>query len=242
MNLGRAQSLMTLAGAVGTAWVLGCMNPTDSTQNNETLAMSQAGEADSSGHGGGVGKTTICHIPPGNPANAHTITVGNPAVKAHLAHGDYLGMCKVVSKNSKPCSDHPGQGPAHEGLAPERGGGKVAVCHIPPGNPANKHTIVVGAAAVKAHLAHGDYLGACTGETAPAISVDCGSDNGGGAVGNGHGNNGNGHNGGTDGDGHTGTGDHGTDTTKTSTGGTGTTGTGGTNGGHTGTDSTSLNF
>ena len=41
----------------------------------------------------GVDKVTICHIPPGNPDNAHTITVGAPAVPAHLAHGDYLGEC-----------------------------------------------------------------------------------------------------------------------------------------------------
>jgi hypothetical protein len=38
-------------------------------------------------------KVTICHIPPGNPANAHTITVGAPAVKAHIKHGDTLGAC-----------------------------------------------------------------------------------------------------------------------------------------------------
>jgi hypothetical protein len=39
-------------------------------------------------------KVTICHVPPGNPANAHTITVSGYAVPAHLAHGDYKGPCK----------------------------------------------------------------------------------------------------------------------------------------------------
>jgi hypothetical protein len=38
-------------------------------------------------------KVTICHRPPGNPDNAHTITVGASAVPAHLAHGDSLGPC-----------------------------------------------------------------------------------------------------------------------------------------------------
>jgi len=53
---------------------------------------------------------------------------------------------------------------------------KTTVCHIPPGNPANKHTICIGNAGVPAHLAqHGDFLGSCCGSTA-------GSD-GGGAVG-----------------------------------------------------------
>ena len=38
-------------------------------------------------------KVTICHIPPGNPENAHAIVVGEPAVDAHLNHGDTLGDC-----------------------------------------------------------------------------------------------------------------------------------------------------
>jgi len=42
------------------------------------------------------GKATICHIPPGNPANAHTITVGRPAVSAHLAHGDIDESCETA--------------------------------------------------------------------------------------------------------------------------------------------------
>ncbi len=38
---------------------------------------------------------------------------------------------------------------------------KVELCHIPAGNPDNRHTINVGASAQAAHLAHGDYLGPC---------------------------------------------------------------------------------
>jgi len=38
-------------------------------------------------------KIAICHIPPGNPDNAHTISVSGNAKNAHLAHGDTLGEC-----------------------------------------------------------------------------------------------------------------------------------------------------
>lgn len=55
---------------------------------------------------GGSNRVTLCHIPPGNPANAHTITVGEPAVRAHLAHGDYLGPC-----HGSPGSDGSPPGP-----------------------------------------------------------------------------------------------------------------------------------
>jgi hypothetical protein len=33
-------------------------------------------------------QVTICHVPPGNPNNVHTITVSTNAVPAHLRHGD----------------------------------------------------------------------------------------------------------------------------------------------------------
>jgi hypothetical protein len=39
------------------------------------------------------GKVTICHYPPGNPGNRHTILVGQPALPAHLEHGDTMGPC-----------------------------------------------------------------------------------------------------------------------------------------------------
>jgi len=42
---------------------------------------------------GGTNKIIICHIPSGNPDNAHVITVSEKALDAHLAHGDTLGNC-----------------------------------------------------------------------------------------------------------------------------------------------------
>jgi hypothetical protein len=46
--------------------------------------------------GGGDPKVVICHYPPGNPANAHTIIVGNSAVSAHVNnHGDTRGACDM---------------------------------------------------------------------------------------------------------------------------------------------------
>ncbi|MCO6491481.1 MAG: thrombospondin type 3 repeat-containing protein [Phaeodactylibacter sp.] len=44
-------------------------------------------------------KVTICHVPPGNPANANILCVSPNAVPAHLAHGDYLGPCFAVACN-----------------------------------------------------------------------------------------------------------------------------------------------
>ncbi len=46
--------------------------------------------------GTGEAQLTICHIPPGNPANAHTITVGVSALPAHKAHGDFVGPCSSL--------------------------------------------------------------------------------------------------------------------------------------------------
>jgi len=39
-------------------------------------------------------KVTICHIPPGNPDERHTITVAASAVDKHEEHGDTIGACR----------------------------------------------------------------------------------------------------------------------------------------------------
>ena len=50
-------------------------------------------------------KVVICHIPPGNPAAAHTIVVGAPALGEHLAHGDVEGSCEDVEFEAQAESD-----------------------------------------------------------------------------------------------------------------------------------------
>ncbi|MDB5104784.1 MAG: large protein [Fibrobacteres bacterium] len=212
-----------LAGGAAMALIMGCMTTDGSkSESDESLALSLAG--DSSGHGP-KGKTSICHIPPGNPGNMHTITVGNPAVAAHLAHGDKLGRCEDVSLDKKPCPDGSSKASKHRILGSKLASHKAAICHIPPGNPANAHTIIVGLPAVKAHLAHGDKLGFCAD---PGI-IDCGG-GGGDNTGGGGGIDTTG----GDGDNHTGGGGN------NSGGGTDTTGGGGTNttGGGGGIDTT----
>ncbi len=47
-------------------------------------------------------KVTICHVPKGNPANAHTITIAKQAAKAHIGRhgGDYYGECKTTGTDT----------------------------------------------------------------------------------------------------------------------------------------------
>src|SRR5262245_14867981 len=60
-----------LAGSV--AWMAG------------SVGSAEAGQAEQ--------KVNVCHIPPGNPANFHTILISPNALAAHLAHGDSAGSC-----------------------------------------------------------------------------------------------------------------------------------------------------
>lgn len=66
---------------------------------------------------------------------------------------------------------------------------KTLICHIPPGNPANAHSICVGNAAVEPHeTLHGDTIGACASDPPPCDGTcDDGSDDGGGDDGGGDG-------------------------------------------------------
>jgi hypothetical protein len=105
---------------------------------------------------------TLCHVPPGNPDAAHTVTVGAPAVPVHLAHGDAEGAC--AGEEEAPENDPEDDEESEQA--------KVLVCHVPPGNPEHPMTIEVGEDSVPAHLAHGDTEGACAGDEAPEGSEE----------------------------------------------------------------------
>ena len=49
--------------------------------------------ADKPGEEPNEGKVLVCHIPPGNPDKAHTISISEDDVQDHLDHGDFEGDC-----------------------------------------------------------------------------------------------------------------------------------------------------
>ena len=84
---------LAVLGAM-TGALLGCGGSSQESSPTQAAVTPTVVEDDGVVTQSGVQKVTICHIPPGNPGNAHTITVGEPAVAAHVAeHGDTIGPC-----------------------------------------------------------------------------------------------------------------------------------------------------
>jgi hypothetical protein len=75
-----------------TALTLACgREPEDDSLGNEEAALKDPATGKPTC---AAPKVLVCHIPPGNPANAHEICVGEPAVAAHVKnHGDSTGAC-----------------------------------------------------------------------------------------------------------------------------------------------------
>jgi hypothetical protein len=82
-----------------------------------------------------------------------------------------IALCTLLMSgcgvSTAPGEVDPGSRNQEEELADSMEGEGVTLCHLPPGNPENAHTLTVGAAAVKAHLRHGDHLGDCEGTSEP---------------------------------------------------------------------------
>lgn len=119
-------SSAVLAALCSMMVVGGCGGDSQATDegSNPTLQDGELGSAPGTDdEDSGKGKITICHVPPGNPANAHTIVVGEPAWKGHLKHpGDYLGPCGGQPDAGVPPTDggtqDPGTGQPDAGTPP----------------------------------------------------------------------------------------------------------------------------
>src|SRR5690606_35731647 len=56
----------------------------NNTYGSRSIAQAQGGEIDCCKKCDENKMVTICHVPKGNPANAHTITISKNAAKAHI--------------------------------------------------------------------------------------------------------------------------------------------------------------
>ena len=118
-------------------------------------------------------RITICHKPPGDPANVQTITIAKSALSAHLAHGDHVGACTDTDKPVTPTPttpDVPVVTPTPTEQTPQQEE-RITICHKPPGNSSIVQTITVAKSALSAHLAHGDHVGACTDADMPVTQT-----------------------------------------------------------------------
>ena len=61
--------------------------------DDDTIAVANGQNASGGSEVCKDGKIAICHIPPGNPGNKHTLCIAPPAKPAHMSHGDTEGPC-----------------------------------------------------------------------------------------------------------------------------------------------------
>ena len=140
----------------------------------QTMSISQSAWAAFQGLGATQGpcppkQIKICHIPPANPTAPVTITINEDDWAAHQGHGDVQGSCSreqvtlcmdgnqvTVSATAVPVLLNMG---ATEGPCPPK---QIAICHIPPKNPAAAATIMIDENQLMSHTAHGDVKGPCS--------------------------------------------------------------------------------
>jgi hypothetical protein len=95
MTLTQLSSIALISGLFVCAQTIGCTQATDDDLATEEAALKDpaTGEPTCGGK-----KVLVCHIPPGNPANAHEICIGAPAVPHHVSnHGDPIGKCPATA-------------------------------------------------------------------------------------------------------------------------------------------------
>ena len=130
-----------------------------------SVLYAQGGQGEPAAEPAGV---ALCHVPAGNPANAHTIVVGEDALAEHLDHDDVQGECLLprLTGHGRAAlgeGEHPGLGRGaakplrgiHARLAADEvPDGKLVLCH-------RGRTLLVSDEAESDHLAHLDQIGEC---------------------------------------------------------------------------------
>jgi hypothetical protein len=74
---------------------------------------------------------------------------------------DRINELKEKYKNKIRDHDHTDSSDL-DSFPPEYKNKKIEICHVPPGNHDNAHTLHISVNAMRAHLAHGDYMDECT--------------------------------------------------------------------------------
>lgn len=88
--------------------LLGCVSNTDDTFNLTGTEEYALQTVDGEYVCEAPKKVLICHIPPGNPDNAHTICVSSHAVEVHQEHhGDLVGACGEEPPPEEPPPEEP---------------------------------------------------------------------------------------------------------------------------------------
>lgn len=108
-------TLFTVISITFVALVTGCTEDLDDTAEEASNLVEPVAKSGAAAGIveiiGTVGTTTctapkvlVCHIPPGNPDNAHAICVGASAVAPHVAnHGDTVGSCSSTREVQPVC-------------------------------------------------------------------------------------------------------------------------------------------
>jgi hypothetical protein len=131
-----------------------------------------------------IARPGVTAIREGNTARTvNDVTVGR---HVHVKGTWVSGSTDVLASEIKLQDDASTAAPTPAPAA----GGRITICHIPPGNPGNKHEIEVDASAWPAHQGHGDTMGACPadGGDRGKPSDDRGNGNSGDKGNNGNGN------------------------------------------------------
>jgi hypothetical protein len=77
-----------------------------------------------------INKLTLCHIPAGNTANQHSITIDSSQAAAHTTHGDVVGPCVGNDNSPAPLIVCPGFTAEVQACGPSTGNATVRSVRI----------------------------------------------------------------------------------------------------------------